>query len=79
MKMLGNSIETPTTNLDRLSGGPSLYARFNVVAVLVEWRRRRAFRRDLTRLLSVGRYMIRDIGLSPEEALRESRKPFWKA
>ncbi len=46
--------------------------------LLAEWRRRYHFRADLRRLLKVGAYMIEDIGLSHEEALRESAKPFWK-
>lgn len=49
-----------------------------ITSLLAEWKRRRAYRADLKRLLLVGRYMIRDIGLTPEEALCESRKPFWK-
>jgi len=44
-----------------------------------EWRRRHRYRVDLRRLLKVGHYMIDDIGLAYEEALRESGKPFWKA
>jgi len=44
-----------------------------------EWRRRHRYRADLKRLLKVGHYMIDDIGLAYEEALRESGKPFWKA
>lgn len=49
-----------------------------VASLLTEWKRRRAYRDDLRRLLCVGRYMIIDIGLTPEEALYESRKTFWK-
>jgi uncharacterized protein YjiS (DUF1127 family) len=43
-----------------------------------EWRRRHHYRADLKRLLKVGPYMIDDIGLAYEEALRESAKAFWK-
>jgi uncharacterized protein YjiS (DUF1127 family) len=46
--------------------------------LLAVWRRQYRFRADLRRLLKVGAYMIEDIGLSHEEALRESAKPFWK-
>jgi uncharacterized protein YjiS (DUF1127 family) len=46
--------------------------------LLAVWRRQYCFRADLRRLLKVGAYMIEDIGLSHEEALRESAKPFWK-
>ena len=43
-----------------------------------EWRQRHHYRADLKRLLKVGPYMIDDIGLAYEEALRESAKAFWK-
>ena len=42
---------------------------------LAERRRRRIYRTDLQRLLSVGEYMIRDIGLTLDDALREIEKP----
>ena len=47
--------------------------------VWATWRTRRQFRSDLKRLLRVGSYMIRDIGLSVEEVEREIKKPFWLA
>ena len=50
----------------------------NIMPDGAEWRRRHQFRADLKRLLKVGSYMIDDIGLTHEEALRESEKPFWK-
>jgi uncharacterized protein YjiS (DUF1127 family) len=46
---------------------------------LATWQARRRYRKDLARLLKVGTYMIRDVGLKPEEALREIGKPFWEA
>ena len=42
---------------------------------LAERRCRRIHRSDLQRLLSVGEYMIRDIGLTLDDALREIEKP----
>jgi uncharacterized protein YjiS (DUF1127 family) len=45
---------------------------------LAEWERRRSYRSDLNRLLHVGEYLIRDIGLTPAAALREIEKPFWQ-
>jgi len=42
------------------------------------WRTRRRFRRDLKRLLQVGPHMVADIGLTHEEAQRESAKPCWR-
>ncbi len=70
-------------NTDRITHSsryPTMLRRRTAEAasLMAEWNRRRAYRADLKRLLSVGRYMIRDIGLTPEEALYESRKPFWK-
>lgn len=43
------------------------------------WKQRRRYRADLRRLLRVGPYMVRDIGLTPEAAYRELQKPFWKS
>lgn len=50
-----------------------------IAPMTAEWRRRHRYRADLKRLLKIGPYMIDDIGLAYEEALRESEKPFWKA
>ena len=47
--------------------------------IWAEWQRRRRYRLDLKRLLSVGPHMIEDIGLSLEDACREIAKPFWQA
>ena len=46
--------------------------------ILATWRRRRAYRDHLRRLLRVGPYMIDDIGLTVEAARREIAKPFWR-
>ena len=54
----------------RLVSGPGAWA---------VWRTRRRFRRELRRLLQVGPHMLADIGLTLEEAQRESIKPFWRA
>ena len=43
------------------------------------WRQRRRYRSDLSRLLRVGTHMLRDIGLTQEQARFEIRKPFWKS
>ena len=48
-------------------------------AIWAELQRRRCYRRDLNRLLSVGPYMIEDIGLPIKEAHRETAKSFWRA
>jgi len=44
----------------------------------MEWKLRWFYRRDLERLLRVGEYMIRDIGLTLEDARHETDKPFWQ-
>ncbi|MGE3829615.1 MAG: DUF1127 domain-containing protein [Parvibaculaceae bacterium] len=40
---------------------------------------RRAFRRDLARQIEASPHLIRDIGMTMEEALAEIEKPFWQA
>lgn len=42
------------------------------------WRARRDFRRDLADRIALGSHLIRDMGLTVEQALREAGKPFWK-
>lgn len=41
------------------------------------WKARSQYRAELRRLLCIGEYMVKDVGLSYEDALRESQKPFW--
>ena len=43
------------------------------------WRARRHYRRELGRLLRVGRHMISDIGLTLAEAEAAVERPFWRA
>ncbi len=40
--------------------------------------RRRAFRRELTRLLEASPHLIRDIGLDESAVRREVQLPFWR-
>jgi uncharacterized protein YjiS (DUF1127 family) len=40
---------------------------------------RRTFRRDLAQRLEVSPHLIRDIGMTIEEALAEIKKPIWQA
>jgi uncharacterized protein YjiS (DUF1127 family) len=42
------------------------------------WRERWHYRRELTRLLIVGPYMISDIGLTLDQAQEEAARPFWR-
>ena len=48
------------------------------MALVKAWRTRWHYRRELGRLLRVGRYMISDIGLTLAEALAETDRPFWR-
>lgn len=43
------------------------------------WIARRRYRRDLVRQLELGNHLVKDIGLTLEQALNEIRKPFWRA
>jgi uncharacterized protein YjiS (DUF1127 family) len=48
----------------------------NTVAAWIARHRRR---RDLARQLELGKHLVKDIGLTLEQALSEIRKPFWRA
>lgn len=43
------------------------------------WVARHRYRRDLSRQIELGNYLVKDIGLTLEEALNEIKKPFWRA
>ena len=43
------------------------------------WIARHRYRRDLVRQLELGNHLVKDIGLTLEQALNEIRKPFWRA
>ena len=52
---------------------------FSAVAKELQvWRSRHRHRADLRRLLLIGSHLIKDIGLELDNAITESRKPFWK-
>jgi uncharacterized protein YjiS (DUF1127 family) len=42
------------------------------------WRDRARQRQALAQLTELGPHLLRDIGISYEEARRESEKPFWR-
>ena len=46
---------------------------------LTAWIARHRYRSDLMRQLELGNYLVKDIGLTLEQALDEVRKPFWRA
>lgn len=43
------------------------------------WMARHRYRRDLVRQLELGNHLVKDIGLTLEQAWDEIRKPFWRA
>lgn len=43
------------------------------------WIVRHRYRRDLARQIELSNHLVKDIGLTLEQALNEIRKPFWKA
>lgn len=43
------------------------------------WIARHRYRRDIVRQLQLGNHLVKDIGLTLEQALVEVKKPFWKA
>ena len=43
------------------------------------WIARHRRRRDLARQLELGSHLVKDVGLTPEQAWAEIRKPFWRA
>lgn len=47
-----------------------------LIDVLVRWQERTTERRRLGQLV---RHRLEDIGVSPDDACRESRKPFWRS
>lgn len=44
----------------------------------LHWIERRHQRKQLGELAALNNYLLRDIGLSQDEALREAAKPFWR-
>jgi uncharacterized protein YjiS (DUF1127 family) len=47
--------------------------------LILSWRRRAEYRRELRRLLILGPHLVDDVGLLPVLAGREAAKPFWRA
>jgi uncharacterized protein YjiS (DUF1127 family) len=52
--------------------------RDGLVRTFTVWRERIQYRRDLRRLALVVPHMIDDIGLTPDQALTEADRPFWR-
>jgi uncharacterized protein YjiS (DUF1127 family) len=64
--------------LERLRNepGPAAPLLASLMVTCAVWRHRRRTRRQLAQLDDAG---LRDIGLARDRALREARKPFWRA
>lgn len=45
---------------------------------LAGWRRRRGYRAELRRLLITGDHLVKDAGLTVENAMGEVSKPAWR-
>ena len=59
--------------------GDTVSAAFIQASELLKiWGERRIYRSELRRLQNVGPHMIRDIGMTVGETLREAAKPFWR-
>ena len=48
-----------------------------MIELVIVWRKRARYRRDLSRLLHTGRHLVVDTGLGVDEALHEISKPFY--
>jgi uncharacterized protein YjiS (DUF1127 family) len=59
------------------AGGAALSIR-QMAQVISQWENNWRYRRDLGRLRELGPHMLADIGLSLDEAIIETAKPFWK-
>lgn len=72
MRAIRNGLVLP----GRLSGAWPLQWVSLAFDTLLEWRRRRRSRRQLSMM---SEHMCKDIGISRAGAWCEARKPFWKA
>jgi uncharacterized protein YjiS (DUF1127 family) len=66
----------PRTMIESVRRSSRLSLGLHLVPVLAEVLARRRDRQILSRLDA---HLLRDIGLSPDEARTEAAKPFWKA
>jgi uncharacterized protein YjiS (DUF1127 family) len=68
-----------------IAGGEALYYGSGLLTLIGEalltllfWAGRSRQRRQLGELAELDNYLLKDIGVSQEEALREAAKPFWR-
>ena len=74
----GNSHHAPTLSWGEwLSEGKRLVAKeaHKTFTVLLEWQRRMAAR---YMMIEMEERILRDIGITREDVLKEAQKPFWK-
>jgi uncharacterized protein YjiS (DUF1127 family) len=74
----------PTLNVHRIAAifacrrGLLSIARSNLAATIRLWIARSDRRQHLAELAALNDHMLKDIGVSPEAALREAAKAFWQ-
>lgn len=61
-------------DLDR-GAAPARFRIRRILELLEQWHERARQRRELQELPD---YLLRDMGISPEDRYREIRKPFWR-
>ena len=74
-------VQAMAGSVSRRSGGFTLLARLlfqTVAGALQQVNRWRQVRRQRRALYELSDYMLKDIGISRYEAMREAEKPFWK-
>jgi len=62
----------------RMPAGGAALSISQMAQVISQWQNNWRYRRHLGRLLELGPHMLADIGLSLDEAIIETAKPFWK-
>ncbi len=76
MKAQGMASLPRLADLSSLASGSRSAVRPSIWQRLAAWSRVASERR---RLLELDEHILRDIGLTPEEAYREASRPFWDA
>lgn len=76
------NLTTITFVLENLNPRDSAYEVFKTLKRFSEtpslWRERIHHRSELKRLIKVGSHMVRDVGLTWEDAQLEAKKSFWQ-
>jgi uncharacterized protein YjiS (DUF1127 family) len=67
----------PSSRRGAVHSPPAPPSLANILHILVRWRQRRRQRAALAELADDA-HLLKDIGLSREQALSEANKPFWR-